>query len=155
MVQWVPLFRLSPIHIRIIARGFCRVFPHTTLWYDGTSLLLIGRRGGPLRIDLQRFLRRAGQPGVQESLALIGGPQPMVLLASYVTGPSSLERFLGRGTPDNSDDFPYLEYAVLTEGIPTREDLAANLELLLDHFTPTDEWLSLLDPGGFFWQRLC
>ena len=34
------------------------VFPESHLWYDGTSVLLMGRRGVPLEIDVARMRER-------------------------------------------------------------------------------------------------
>ena len=40
MVQWLPLFRLSPDNIKVVLQGFLNVFEHTTVWYNGTAAIL-------------------------------------------------------------------------------------------------------------------
>jgi spermidine synthase len=130
MVQWVPLFHLSSLHLKVIMKAFLNVFPESTLWYDGTSVLLMGRRGRPLEIDVQRMARRLGQGDVRASLGMIGGPDVWRLLSTYVAGPGALERMVGTDVPENSDDKPYLEYAVLRSAPLTPRTFAANLEML-------------------------
>ena len=142
MVQWVPLFRITPLHIRIIMRAFKNVFPESTLWYDGTSVLLIGRRGGPLEIDFARFLRRAKEPRVQRMLAQIGAPTGEMLLATFLCGPDELDRLIGTNVPPNTDDLPFLEYTVLLGDRRDPRTLAQNLEILIRHYEPIDKLLA-------------
>jgi len=136
MVQWVPMFRLSPEHLRMIMRAFKLVFPETTVWYDGTSLLLIGCRDQRLNVDVERFLQRAARPKVRASLGSIGAPPAWLLLATYVCGPEALTSMIGEGVPDNTDDFPYLEYAVLLSGRLGKANMAANLSMLQPVYEP-------------------
>jgi spermidine synthase len=136
MVQWVPMFRLSPLHLRMIFQAFARVFPESTVWYDGTSVLLIGSRDRRLEIDVERFLERAARPAVQESLAPIGAPPGWLLLGTYVSGPEGLAEMIGADVPDNTDDFPYLEYAVLLSGRLGKGNMADNLSMLQSVYEP-------------------
>jgi spermidine synthase len=145
MVQWVPLFHLSSLHLKVIMRAFLNVFPESTLWYDGTSVLLVGRRGRPLNIDVQRMARRLGQGGVRASLGMIGGPDVWRLLSTYVAGPDALERMVGTEVPENSDDRPYLEYAVLRSAPVTPRTFAENLEMLEPHWEPVERLLGSAD----------
>ncbi len=138
LVQWLPLFHLSERHVRIVARAFRNVFPQATLWYDGTSVLLVAQRNGPLQVDAVRFLRRAEQDAVRDSLKLIGSPHPLMLLSSYVTGPDGLRQVVAGDVPDHTDDRPYLEYAVLLSGRLGTEHFARNLELVAQHFVVED-----------------
>lgn len=113
MVQWVPVFRLSPDNITVIFRAFLDVFDHTTVWYNGTAALLVGSKGRPLSIDVPRFISRASQPRVRESLALIGDPDPLLLLSMFVGTATRFDEVAPGPIPENSDDRPYLEYTVL------------------------------------------
>jgi spermidine synthase len=145
MVQWVPLFHLSGDHLKIIMNAFLNVFEHSTLWYDGTSILLMGRRGSPLEIDVPRLERRLQQPGVRESMAIIGSPGGWRLLATYAAGPEMLRRMVGEDVPENSDDRPYLEYAILRSDATSAESFANNLEMLARHFESAESLL--IGPG--------
>ncbi len=136
MVQWVPLFHLSSLHLKVIMRAFLNVFEESSLWYDGTSLLLLGRRDRPLAIDLSRVRGRLEQPDVRSNLAMIGGPDEWRLLSTFVAGRRGLEQMVGGDVPENSDDRPYLEYAILRSPPLTREDLAGNLAMFEPHWQP-------------------
>jgi spermidine synthase len=131
MVQWLPLFHLSAEHLRIVMQAFARVFPQTSVWYDGTSVLLVGSRDRPLLVDAERVRQRLARPRVQANLAPIGKPDAELVLATYVCGPEGLRRMIGAGVPDNSDDQPYLESTILMSGRLASASLADNLELLL------------------------
>jgi len=145
MVQWVPVFRLSPDNIAIVFNAFLQEFSSTSIWYNGTAALLIGRKGGPISINLQRFIARANSPGVRESLALIGNPDPWMLLAMYVGDAS---KFLEQHTapiPENTDDRPFLEYTVLRSPDAMRAKEYWTLKMLAGLGTPIER---VLDPGA-------
>jgi hypothetical protein len=129
MVQWVPLFHLSSEHLKIIMRGFLNVFPESSLWYDGTSILLMGRRGKPLVIDIREAASRLQQPRVAASMAMIGSPDVWRLLSTYVGGARALEAMVGRNLAENSDNRPYLEYSILRSTPVTQQTFSANLEM--------------------------
>jgi len=143
MVHWVPLFHLSPLHVRIIMQAFANVFPHTSLWYDGTSVLLVGSKGRPLTIDIARFEERLARPDVQRNLAPIGAPDASLLLATFCFARDGVDRVIGDGVPANTDDRPYLEYKVLLAGRLGHEAMASNLEMLAPHYEFSD---ALFDP---------
>jgi spermidine synthase len=134
MVQWLPLFHLSVEHLRIVMQAFARVFPETSVWYDGTSVLLVGSRDRPLAVDAGRLRSRLARPRVQANLEPIGKPDAELVLATYVCGAEGLRRQLGPDVPDNSDDQPYLESTILMSGRLASASLADNLQLLLDAY---------------------
>ena len=74
MVQWIPLFRLDQSQFRSLIATFLDVFPTTSLWHDGTSILLIGTAQSSLPIDATEFTRAASQPAVVASLRRVGSP---------------------------------------------------------------------------------
>ena len=113
MVQWVPVFRLSPDNIAVIFNAFLDVFEHTTVWYNGTAALLVGSKGRPLEIDVPRFIARARQPRFRDSAALIGDPDPWMLLSMFIGTTERFNEIAPGPIPENSDDHPYLEYTVL------------------------------------------
>jgi spermidine synthase len=113
MVQWVPVFRMSPGNIQVIMRSFLDVFPESTVWYNGTAVLMVGSRGRPLQIHLDRFLSRGRDPRVERSLAMVGSPDPWLLLSMFVGDGAVVGRLFADDVPENTDDRPYLEYTVL------------------------------------------
>jgi hypothetical protein len=115
-------------------QAFANVFDEASVWYDGTSILLIGSRSRALQVDLTTFLRRNAEPQVLENLESINNPGPWLLLATYVTGPEGLRRLIGGDVTPNTDDRPFLEYDVLRAGQLGDHDFADNLEMLAPAF---------------------
>ncbi|MBM3985629.1 MAG: hypothetical protein FJ296_08085, partial [Planctomycetes bacterium] len=153
VVQWLPMFRLSPLHLRVVMASFARVFPECSAWYDGTSLLLVGG-DGPLQVDVPRVLERAARPAVRRSLAPIGSPDPWLLLSTRACGPDGVRRMIGGEVPENSDDRPWLEHAVLLAGRLDAPVMADNLELLRAFWEPPDAALRPEDRSPATLQRL-
>jgi spermidine synthase len=109
-VQWLPFHLLSDAELKMTARTFMQVFPHTTLWlsplrYHG---LLVGTRK-KLQIDVQALRRKLQRPGVRQELARVGVVQPLDFLAGFVMGEDDLRRYVA-GARLNTDDHPYLEF---------------------------------------------
>jgi len=130
MVQWVPLFRLAPEHFRSVLATYLVVFPDATLWYDGTSVLLISHATTSLQVDPRSFLKRASRGAVISSLKRIAAPSPSMLLATSLCGPDRLREFT-EGATINSDNRPTLEYRVFLSGHEGARSQATNLESIL------------------------
>lgn len=143
MVQWVPLFRLSDSHFRSLLATYTAVFPQATLWYDGTSVLLISHPDQPLEIDPNAFYDRSAHDKVQSSLEMIGGPSPRTLLATFLCGPDGLRRFAA-GAAVNRDGHPSLEYHAILSGQGGRYSQADNLESVISLAAPFGQ---LTKPG--------
>ena len=109
-VQWLPFHLLSDAEVQMTARTFLEVFPHTTLWLSPLRFhgLLVGAQQ-PLRIDVQALRAKLRRPGVQEQLALVGGMEPLDVLAEFVMGEDDLRQYTA-GARLNTDDHPYLEF---------------------------------------------
>jgi len=110
VVQWLPLHLLSDAEVKMTARTFMQVFPHTTLWLSPLRYygLLVGTRKD-LRIDVQALRRKLQRPGVQQELAEVGVVQPLDFLEEFVMGEDDLRRYVA-GARLNTDDHPYLEF---------------------------------------------
>jgi len=144
MVQWIPLFRLDQSQFRSLIATFLDVFPTTSLWHDGTSILLIGTAQSSLPIDATEFTRAASQPAVVASLRRVGSPSAALLLSTYICGPVVLQRFT-EGARLATDDHPWLEYRALIDGPGGRTSQADNLATVLDLAVPTERYLSNRD----------
>jgi spermidine synthase len=142
MLQWVPMFRLSRDHILMILKSFTDIFPNTTVWYDGTSIFLLGRRGEERNFDYDRFLSGYAVPDVQESLEKIDVIDPHLILSTFVAHCETFESALGEGILENSDNNPRLEYSVL---LARGHSFYKNLELLLDRHRSIVPFLDGLD----------
>jgi spermidine synthase len=91
---------------RAIVRTFRTVFPHTTVWADGS--LLLGTVE-PLVLRKSDFDWKLQMPNRREGLATLGLRSFEDLLGMYRAGPDELEAFLGPG-PILTDDRPLAEY---------------------------------------------
>lgn len=111
MVQWMHLYGTSTESLRLVARTFISVFPHTTMWMDPviSDVIFIGSNEeltiNPL--ELQRLYE--SNPKVRESMSRIGYADAEALMRAYVFGEEELRAFAGSGEI-NTDNLPYLEY---------------------------------------------
>ena len=113
MVHWVPLFRLNDYHIRMILKSFHTAFPHTSIWYDGSSILLFGRRNRRLTVDCNIVGERLKDPKVNRSLRKVGADNMDLLLSTFIMDEDRLKELIGEDVQENTDDRPFLEYTVL------------------------------------------
>jgi spermidine synthase len=90
----------------IILRTFMEVFPHTTLWGDGS--LMLGTKE-PLRIDVAAFERKLGDPATRAVLDEFNLGSVNNLLGQFVAGPEMLRALIGEGQM-TTDDKPLVEY---------------------------------------------
>ncbi len=111
LVQWLPLHLLSDREVRMTARTFLTVFPHTTLWYTPFRHhgILVGTQE-PLKIDYPSLTRKLERTGVQQDLAQMNVTGPMDFLSWFVMGEEALTEYTGDADL-NTDDHPYLEFA--------------------------------------------
>ena len=109
-VQWLPFHLLSDAEMKMTAKTFMQVFPHTTLWLSPLKYhgLLVGSRK-PLHIDLQALRKKLQRPGVRQEMARVGVEQPLDFLAGFVMGEADLRRYVGNARL-NTDNRPYLEF---------------------------------------------
>jgi spermidine synthase len=103
VVQWVAG---TEQEYNLIARTFLSVFPHTTVWRDGS--LLIGTVE-PLRLSRAEFEWKLQIPGRAEGSRDLGADSWDKLPRFYTTGPDELREFVGPG-PILTDDRPMVEY---------------------------------------------
>lgn len=90
----------------MILRTFMQVFPHTTLWGDGS--LMLGTKS-PLQIDLPAFERKLQDAPTRAALDEFNLGSVTNLLGQYVAGPDELRALVGDG-PITTDDRPLVEY---------------------------------------------
>lgn len=105
----------------LILRTFLQVFPHATLWGDGS--LMLGTKQ-PLSIDVAAFERKLADPATRTVLDEFNLGSVDQLLGQFVAGPETLRALVGDG-PVTTDDRPLVEYFLSR---PTREgpmDLSA------------------------------
>jgi spermidine synthase len=134
--QWLPLFQLNDLVLKIIIRTFLEVFP------DGSAYLLrfnvdtpvIGLVGTlqPLRYGPDYFDERIHDQGLREQLREEQLRDAFHLFGCYVAGPKSLRRFC-EGTALNTDDQPLVLFGAPAAQPSDRP--GARLLKLLDSLT--------------------
>jgi spermidine synthase len=109
-VQWIPFHLLSDAEVRMTARTFLSVFPHTSLWFTPLrqNVVLIGTKK-ELVIDYGTLLTKFGNPVVQEDLAYVNVTDPIDFLSNFVMGERALAEYV-KDARENTDNHPYLEF---------------------------------------------
>ncbi len=137
---WVPITGITPEALRVLARTFRSVFPHTSVWYSinlPTDFVILIGTEEPLALDLQRMRERINAPLVERDLAAIGMDNVYKLTAGLLLAEDAVARFVGPG-PLHTDDLPILDY--LTHAAPYHNTFSENMVRLLAHRS---------DPGNF------
>jgi len=108
MVQWLPPHQLSVHTLKIIARTFTEVFPHTTLWATKQSIALIGQNT-PFHVDFDWMVSCMKKAHIAKDLDSVKLHDPYEFLASFLMGERELRRFCS-GAYLNTDNKPIIEY---------------------------------------------
>ncbi len=125
--QWFHYYNLAPADVKVEVRTFLDVFPHASLWLVppveakdgsralGADVLLVGSRE-ERPIDWGRLERAFGDERIAADLrstrVLADAP---AVAAAWAMGREEMERWSNdaasfpRGTPVNTDDYPYVE----------------------------------------------
>ena len=125
--QWFHYYNLAPADVKVEIRTFLDVFPHASLWLVppveakdgsralGADVLLVGSRE-ERSIDWGRLERAFGDERIAADLrstrVLADAP---AVAAAWAMGREEMERWskdaasFPRGTPVNTDDYPYVE----------------------------------------------
>jgi len=125
--QWFHYYSLAPADVKVEVRTFLDVFPQASLWLvppaestDGSrhlaaDLLLVGSRESR-PIDWARLERAFGDPRIAADLrSTLVLADPPAVAAAWAMGREEMERWsrdaavFPRGTPLNTDDYPYIE----------------------------------------------
>jgi len=133
VAQWLPFHLLSDAEMRMTARTFQTVFPHTTLWFSPIRhhAVLIGSRQ-PLRIDYARLQRRLELEGVRAELGPMNVSSALDVLGWFAMGEESLRAYT-EGARLNTDDHPYLEFSPAMAYFVSRSYVVRNLLTLRDN----------------------
>jgi len=127
VAQWLPFHLLSDSEMRMTARTFLQVFPHSTLWFSPIRhhAVLIGTKR-PLRIDYQALRRKLSLPGVRGELGPMNVTSPIDFLGLFAMGEDALAAYAD-GARLNTDDHPYLEFAPAMAYFVSRAYIVRNL----------------------------
>ncbi len=120
--QWFHYYNMSLRDLKAQTRTFAESFPYASMWLVpprpvdmGTpvlfgDILFIGS-SSPYHLDYERVRRNYEIAGIRKDLVPLGGVEDeLSFLTNYFMSRDDMVRF-GSGTPDNTDDFPYLEFS--------------------------------------------
>ncbi len=105
MLQWVNRDLPEPQH-KLMMRTFLAVFPHVSLWFDGS--LLVGSER-PIDPSLPWLDRKLDWPLSKAALQQVNLRTTEDVQKLYVADRGGVEAYAGDG-PVITDDHPYLEY---------------------------------------------
>jgi len=110
IVQWLPFHLLSEEEVKMTARTFQTVFPHTTLWFTPERLyyILVGTQE-KLEIDFKLLSEKLGNENIKQELAQLNITDPFDFLSCFIMGEEALVTYAG-DAKINTDDHPYLEF---------------------------------------------
>lgn len=112
LTQWLPAYQVTPEISRSLVRSFVDVFPDCALFVGHKQeLILMGRKGRPVRIDLKALAQSISErPAVESDLRATSLDSPVDIASTFVAGPATLAR-IGASAPAVTDDYPLNEYA--------------------------------------------
>lgn len=108
MCQWIHLYQISLEDVLIFLKTFHSVFPHLSIWIDGSDMLVLGS-DHPLMLSPDSYHQRMSIPQVERSMQ-IAGLNLSELSRRYVSDERIL-RPLKKNVPLNTDDHPILEFS--------------------------------------------
>lgn len=111
VVQWYPIHLLSDVEVRMTAKTFMEVFPHSSLWLTPLRQhsILVGTQE-ELEIDFQALKEKMERANFREEFEDLHVDDAVDLLSWFVMGPEALTEYLGE-TRINTDNHPYLEFS--------------------------------------------
>ena len=129
---WIPL-DISRPDLQTALKAFSDAFPDMAIWYCYMTFsqhaLLVGRKDGPVNIDLARFAGTFTDPALREDLASILVDDPFTLISCFLADGDAVRKFCN-GAVRNTDDHPVLEFGIARRGT-SKAYLSSNLEELL------------------------
>lgn len=108
MCQWIHLYQISLEDVLIFLKTFHSVFPHLSIWIDGSDMLVLGS-DHPLFLSPDEYHQRMSLPQVERSMQ-IAGLTLSELSRRYVSDERILKP-LKKNVPLNTDDHPILEFS--------------------------------------------
>lgn len=119
--QWLPYYRMTPQHLKILLRTYTTQFPHVHVWMANTDLLLIGSKS-PLKIDYSSLKKYMQKPAVKSRLQHIGIDNPSELLSFFYLDSKAVKKYISQIETLNSDFNPVIEFQapkIMTNNVDT------------------------------------
>ena len=131
VVQWLPMYNISPTSFDAAFRTFTEVFPHATFWYVRGHGLLVAT-DVPLSVDCRTLMADFSTPAVKSDLASIDIDSPEELMGFLLMDEAHIAKYLRRNFDRQivTDDNAYLEYQTPFEFMGRTESIVPDL---IDH----------------------
>lgn len=113
MVQWLPVFQMSPDETRAAVAAFVLEFPHAAMFVGDRYQWFIAGSARPLSVDPARWAALVAQPGLAEELRRLGVYGAGDLLATFLGSDHALRQATTFVRPV-TDDYPSLQYPTET-----------------------------------------
>ena len=108
MCQWIHLYQISWQDVTIFLKTYQSVFPHLSIWVDGSDMLVIGS-AQKIPVIPSRIEAGLNVPEVQQSV-IRSGITTANLLKKYLSD-ERIVKILRVDLPINTDDHPILEFS--------------------------------------------
>ena len=128
MAQWISLKQVGNKGLRSLIRTFHEVFPHTTVWLNGSTLLLLGGLD-PLQIRLPEFIARHGAADQLGGVSRFA-QDPFDFLGRFVSSGSALKGWAATA-PLNTEETSFIEYDT-----PRRFKTLNSITLAIENLKP-------------------
>jgi predicted membrane-bound spermidine synthase len=116
-LQWVPSYLMGKRDLKVIIHTLKDVFPHLSVWTSGSlgDLIFIARKGTPLTVDYDAFVRRVRPDRVRKDIERVGLDPRLLPMELFVMNEEELSRYL-HSTPEaplpkNTDDHLITEFS--------------------------------------------
>jgi spermidine synthase len=127
VVQWMPMYHVSPRSFDVAFRTFAQVFPNSTFWYLRGHGLFVGTADATT-LDCDMIGRAFNDPAVRADLLAIGIESPARLFAHLLMDRAHIDAYLAATTGGiNTDDNADLEYHTPFEFLRRPDDIIPGL----------------------------
>ncbi len=131
VVQWMPMYNISPASFDAAFRTFTKVFPHATFWYVRGHGLFVAT-DTPFSVDCRNLTDDFFNLDVKSDFASVEIGSPEELMGFLLMDQTHIEEYLQRNSNEQivTDDNAYLEYQTPFEFMGRTEHIIQNL---IDH----------------------
>jgi spermidine synthase len=143
--QWFHYYNVSLQDMRVQTRTFAESFPYASVWLVPPrpadmgnpvlfgDILFIGS-DKPCHLDYERVRHWYGNKAIREDLVPLGGVEDeLAFLTNYFMNRDDMLRF-GNGAPDNTDNFPYLEFSAPKRLYVAQSEAQQSIAEIYQHF---------------------
>jgi spermidine synthase len=128
VVQWMPMYHVSPRSFDAAFRTFAQAFPAATFWYVRGHGLFVAANS-KIVLDCARMAGTFDDARVRQDLSSIGIETPAQLTGHLLMDPQRVQAYLARAADRrvNTDDNAYLEYNTPFEFLARPDDIVPEL----------------------------